>query len=253
MSTAYDTYDYPSYWQGREYEHEAEVIAIKSFLEKIPKIKKILDIGAGYGRLIPIPTYFYRADKIILADPSSKFLKLAKERFPSPKILFIKSTLENLQKKMRRNSVDLIILVRVLHHIKDPDLALKNINLILKKNGFLILEFANKRHFKSLVKEFLRGNFTFLMDIFPIELGNKKRKAPKTLPFKNYHPDLIKDLLKKNNFKVVQTRSVSNIRSVFIKKILPKEFLISLEKNLQTTLAPISFGPSVFILAQKTK
>lgn len=251
MSAAYDNFDYPSYWKGREYEHEAEVIAIKSFLEKIPKIKKVLDIGAGYGRLIP--TYLYRADKIIVVDPSSKFLNMAKERFPLTKILFIKSNLENLHKKIRKNSVDLIILVRVLHHLKDPNLALKNINLILKKNGFLILEFANKRHFKSLVKEFLRGNFTFLMDIFPKELGNQKSKAAKALPFKNYHPDLIKHMLKKNNFKLLQTRSVSNIRSVFIKKILPKEFLLFLEKNLQTILAPITFGPSIFILAQKTK
>jgi len=25
MAAAYDDYDYPSYWEGREYEHEAEV------------------------------------------------------------------------------------------------------------------------------------------------------------------------------------------------------------------------------------
>ena len=37
MSPAYDTYDYLSYWEKREYEHESEVIALSAFLKKIAK------------------------------------------------------------------------------------------------------------------------------------------------------------------------------------------------------------------------
>lgn len=79
MSAAYDSYDYFSYWQGREYEHKSEVVALKAFLHHIKKINKILEIGAGFGRLSP--TYAFRAKKIILTDPSSKTLKYSQRYF----------------------------------------------------------------------------------------------------------------------------------------------------------------------------
>ena len=75
MGAHYDSYDYPAYWQDRDYEHNSEIEAIKAFLGKIPEINNILDIGTGYGRLTP--TYSFRAKKIILSDPSSKLLSKA--------------------------------------------------------------------------------------------------------------------------------------------------------------------------------
>ncbi len=250
MSEAYDKFDYPSYWKGREYEHKSELIVLNEFLRKIHKIKKVLDIGCGFGRLTP--TYIHRAEKAILTDPSIKILKLAKQRLSSPKVTFIKSRLENLDKKLKKSSVDLVILVRVLHHIENPKLAFEKINFLLKDGGYFILEFANKIHFKSTLLEFIRGNFTFLMDIFPKELNPKKSKRIK-LPFTNYHPDFIKNLLEKTGFKIIEVRSVSNVRSPFIKKILTEEMLIFFEKHLQKILAKIFFGPSIFILAKKVK
>ena len=83
MAAYYDSYNYSSYWHGRDYEHESEVLAIKSYLAKIPKIEKVLDIGCGYGRLAPV--YVYRAKKIVLADPSRKLLSEAKKRIASIK------------------------------------------------------------------------------------------------------------------------------------------------------------------------
>ena len=45
MAAAYDNYDYPSYWQGREYEHQSDVIALKSLLDQIPAIRALLEVG----------------------------------------------------------------------------------------------------------------------------------------------------------------------------------------------------------------
>ena len=86
MSSHYDTYDYPSYWTERKYEHESEVIAIKHFLSKIRKIKSALEIGAGYGRLTP--SYAYRAKRIILTDPSKNLLDLAKKSLSKKEIWY---------------------------------------------------------------------------------------------------------------------------------------------------------------------
>jgi ubiquinone/menaquinone biosynthesis C-methylase UbiE len=248
MSSPYDTYDYPNYWEGREYEHASEIISLKYFLDKIKEINNIVEVGAGFARLTS--SYIYRAKKIILTDPSSKLLSLAKKRFPERKVNIIHSTLDNLPNKLRRNSADLVILIRVLHHIRNLDKSFNSIGKILKKNGYFILEFANKCHGKATASEFVKGNFTFLHDIFPKDVKTHKSKKS-NLPFLNYHPEVIKEKLKTHGFEVIDIRSVSNIRSAFIKRIIPTEIILPIEKLLQKPLAKIYFGPSIFILAQK--
>jgi len=249
MAAAYDTYDYPSYWEGRDYEHGCEVIAIKGLLEKIPKITKILEIGSGYGRLAP--SYLFRAKKTILTDPSSVLLKLARENLQDENIKFIHTGIENLSNKVRGKSVDVAILVRVLHHLDDTDKAFAIIHKTLKDKGYFILEFANKCHFKATLFEFLRGNFTFSLEIFPKDLRTKRSKKKGTIPFLNFHPDIIKRKLEEAGFNIIETRSVSNFRNSFLKNILPTSLLLSIEKLLQIILARINFGPSIFILVQK--
>lgn len=248
MSAHYDTYDYPSYWVGREYEHGAEMFALDCFLKRIPKIKTVVEIGAGYGRLVP--SYIFRAERIILSDPSSKLLKIARSKFKNKRISFIHSGIENIYPKIKRNTADLIVLVRVLHHIQDLDTTIATVNKISKQGAFLILEFANKRHLKAMIFEFLHGNFTFPLDIFPKEIKNA-RKRKKTIPFFNYHPDIIKEKLQQNGYIIVEVRSVSNIRSSIMKRVFSNESLLFLEKMLQKILAYVSFGPSIFILAKK--
>lgn len=250
MPAHYDYYDYPSYWQNREYEHNSEIIALDSFLEKIPKIKSLIDIGAGYGRLTP--EYAHRARKIVICDPSAKLLKIARKNFGNRKnIRFLQSRVENLKKYFKANSFDTAILVRVLHHLEDPEKNLKIISRIIKKGGYIILEHANKRHFKAVVSEMCKGNFTFPIDIFPKDIRCAKNIKKKTIPFINYHPDEIEKILISNGFEIIEKRSVSNFRNRFFKKILPLDLLLSLEEKSQKILGKINFGPSIFILAKK--
>lgn len=249
MAAFYDTYDYPSYWDGREYEHGAEVIALKSFLKRIPKVKRVLEIGAGYGRLTP--TYIYRASQVLLADPSAKLLKIARRRFRTKKVRFIQVRAENLKGRVKGKSIDLIFVVRVIHHLDNIDSVFEVVKGLLKKNGYFILEFPNKKHLKATILEFFRGNFTFPIDIFPKDLRSQKSLKKGDVPFVNYHPDVIYQKLIDRGFMILETRSVSNIRSSFLKEIIPLDLLLFIEKGLQQLLARISFGPSIFILAKK--
>jgi ubiquinone/menaquinone biosynthesis C-methylase UbiE len=249
MTAAYDTYDYPSYWQNRDYEHESEVIAIREFLKSIAKIEKIIEVGAGYGRLTP--QYSYRAKRIVLVDPSQKLLNVARERLKTKNISFIKGTVQELPENFKRHEFDVAIMVRVMHHITDPDMAIAALSEILRPGGYLILEFANKNHGKALFSNILKGNFTYPIDIFPTDKKTTKNANNKTIPFLNYHPDVIYETLRKNRFRILKRRSVSNIRSTYLKKHIPLPVLLSLEKILQKNLASAHFGPSIFVLARK--
>jgi ubiquinone/menaquinone biosynthesis C-methylase UbiE len=251
MAAAYDTYDYASYWEGREYEHQAEIEAIKDFLTKIPKVTKILEIGAGFGRLVPV--YAHRAKKIIVSDPSAGLLKEARKNLKDKKIRYIHAGYDTLVDKLRAKTIDLVVLVRVLHHIENPKECFEAINRLLNDRGYLILEFANKSHFKAEVKEFFKGNFTYPADIFPKDIRSKKSKKEKSIAFYNYHPDKIIHTLEDAGFEIIEKRSVSNFRNPLLKQTFPINTVLALEKFFQKPLAFLNFGPSVFILARKTK
>lgn len=251
MGAAYDTYDYTSYWEGREYEHRAEVEALKDLLGKIPKLTKILEIGAGFGRLVPI--YAYRAKKLIVSDPSAGLLKDARKKVKQYKPRFIHAGYDTLVEKLRAKTIDLVILVRVLHHIEDPKDCFEAVNRLLDDRGYFILEFANKSHFKAKVKEFFKGNLTYPFDIFPKDIRSERSKKKDTIPFYNYHPDKIAEMLEKTGFEIIEKRSVSNFRSPLLKRTFPINFVLTIEKLLQKPLACLNFGPSIFILARKTK
>ena len=249
MAAAYDTYDYPSYWEGRGYEHSSEEIALKRLLSEIDIINRLLDVGAGYGRLSN--EYIYRSKKVVITDPSSKLLKLARENIKSKNVTFVQSKMDNLPNKFKAKSFDALVLIRVLHHIDDINKCFKIINNLLKINGYFILEFPNKSHFKAVISELTKGNTTFPLEFCPKDLRSKKSKSNKCLPFNNFHYDFIEDLLYENGFSVIDKLSVSNFRHSFVKNALPTEILIGIEKYLQKPFSYFNFGPSIFLLSKK--
>lgn len=250
MSAAYDSYDYTAYWDNRTYEHESEVATIRELMGKIPEINKILEIGAGFGRLTPY--YMFRARSVAVTEPSIKLLNQAKKRLANYKNLsFSQSTIENLPNKFRSKTFDAIIMVRVFHHISNIPKALETMQKLLTDDGYVIFEFANKMHFKALISNLLKRNFGFIKDRESIDVRSEKSKKAKTIAFLNHHPEVVMEELKNAGFKVLEIRSVSNIRSPFLKKHLPITFMLWIEKLIQKPLSMVYFGPSIFVLAQK--
>src|ERR1051326_3461822 len=70
------THNYLHYWEGRDYENQAEIIAIKRLLMG-KRFKHAVDIGGGYGRLCVLLAEY--ADKVTLAEPSQQQLDIAKD------------------------------------------------------------------------------------------------------------------------------------------------------------------------------
>lgn len=239
-------YNYLHYWTGRAYEHAAEEMAIKRLLRG-KHFKNAADIGGGYGRLCVLLQNY--ADKVTLAEPSATQLHIAEAYLKKhPAIERKKMQADNL--KFKDSSLDLVTMVRVMHHLPDPSVELKELARVLSDDGYLILEMANYAHARNRFKHFIRGQ---RLPKQPIDIRSVENRNDKEIPFVNHNPKTVIKQLAHAGLKVEKVLSVSNLRIPGLKKIMPKGVMLTVERFLQPTLAKTYFGPSVFFLVKKAK
>lgn len=244
----YDTFDYQKFWQGREYEDLAERLALKKLIPINKVSNKLIEIGCGFGRVATFYKPFFR--KCTLVDPSSKLLEQAKDNLKDLKnIDYIRASAHKIP--VGDNSYDYCLMVRVCHHLTDLEPAIQEIKRILKPEGFLILEFANKINTKARIRSYFRGEFDFSQNIYPVDLRSSRKRNDSYINFCSHHPIQVEKILKRNGFKIEKTLSVSNFRNPFFKRIIPINLLLKLEDLTQELLAKIYFGPSIFLLCRK--
>jgi len=252
VKAPYDSFDYPEFWKGREYEDRAERIALEKLLSKIPQKGSLIDIGGGFGRLAQI--YAPEFKKCLLVDPSEKHLNLGQKNLKNFKNLqFKKGIGENLP--VKDATFDVVLMVRVVHHLPDPEKTFREASRVLKPSGYFVLEFANKIHFLARLRAFLKGNFNFASNLQSLDQRSPASLASGTIPLFNHHPKFILERLEKANFQIISLLSVSNFRHPILKKIIPLPILVFLEKYFSLFVSHFSFlsyfGPSIFILCQK--
>lgn len=239
-------HNYLHYWEGRDYENDAEVIAIKRFL-KGKRFKHAVDIGGGYGRLCVLLSEY--ADKVTLAEPSQQQLDIAKEFLKDyPRIERKLMQVDDL--KFKDSSVDLIMMIRVMHHLPDPSIGFAEIARALTPDGYFLLEIANYAHGRNRLKYALKGQ---KLPTEPVDIRSAKNRKASEIAFVNHNPKTVIKQLAHAGFKVERTLSVSNLRSPTLKKLIPESAMLSVEKTLQTALAKSYFGPSTFLLIRKAR
>lgn len=239
-------HNYRQYWEGREYEDAAERMAIKRLL-KGKHFRHAVDVGGGYGRLcIFLENY---ADKVTLAEPSQQQLDIAKDYLKDhPEI--DRKLLQAADLKFPDNSIDLITIVRILHHIPDPSAEFKEIARVLSDDGYFLMEFANYTHFRNRLKYAIKGQ---KLPEKPVDIRSAENRHENELPFVNHNPKTVIKQLAHAGLRVEKVLSVSNLRSPALKKILPQNVMLAVESIMQKTLASVYFGPSTFFLIRKAK
>lgn len=237
-------YNYLHYWSGRDYEHESERLAIGRFL-KGRHFKHAVDIGGGYGRLCKFLAKY--ADTVTLAEPSKKQLAIAKD--------YLKDSPSIHQKQMqadklafKKGEVDLLTMVRVMHHLPDPSKEFSEIARVLSDDGYLILEVANYAHARNRIKHFIKGK---KLPVDPVDIRSAENQKDEEVAFVNHNPQTVIRQLAHAGLRVERVLSVSNLRSPKLKKIIPRSVMIAVEGLLQPTLSKAYFGPSVFFLVKK--
>lgn len=231
----YEGSDYRTAFWGdhkREYEDAAERIALRRLLP--PAGERLVEIGAGFGRLADLYAG-YR--EVVLLDPAESMLRQAQERLGNEGFIYVCGNVYNLP--LSDASMDAALTVRVLHHLKDVPLALREIRRIIRAEGCYVLEYANKRNLKAMIRYLLRrGANPFSHE--PYEF------VPLNFDF---HPTYIAQQLKQAGFALGRELSVSNLRLPVLKRVFSPKSLATLDGWLQVPLVSLKLGPSIFVEA----
>jgi ubiquinone/menaquinone biosynthesis C-methylase UbiE len=230
----YEDSDYQAvFWDegGRAYEDQAEAAALRRLLPATGKL--MLEIGAGAGRNTP---RYQGYGRIVLMDYSLTQMQLAQERLgKSDRYVYIAADVYRLP--FVDGLFDGATMIRVLHHLTEPTLALGQIRRVMQPGGTFILEFANKLNLKAILRYLTRRQAWNPFTLEPVEF------VPLNFDF---HPRAVRDWLKEADFSLQRQITVSHFRIGFLKRLVPTKILVTLDSLAQLTGDWWQLTPSVF-------
>jgi ubiquinone/menaquinone biosynthesis C-methylase UbiE/uncharacterized protein YbaR (Trm112 family) len=237
----YEGSDYQStFWEhgGRDYEDQVEEVALRRLLP--PSGSLLLEVGAGAGRNTPRYTRF---ERVVLLDYSRSQLRLALERLGrSEQYIYVAADAYRLP--FAPGQFDAATMIRTLHHMVEPQRALGQVGEVLRTGGVFILEYANKRNMKSILRYALRRQAWSPFSLEPVEFA--------ALNF-DFHPQAVREWLHVSGFEVQRQLTVSHYRMGFLKRWVPTGLLVALDSLAQLSGDWWQLSPSVFVRSIKVR
>ncbi len=217
---------------GREYEDQAEAVAIKRLMPH--KGNRLLEVGAGAGR----NTMRYAGfDQIVLLDYSRTQLEQAQARLGrSERFVFVAADVYRLP--FGSTVFDAATMIRTLHHLAEPEDALRNIHQSLARGATFLLEYANKQNVKAILRWAMRQQEWNPFHHDTIEFAELNY---------DFHPAMVGKWLSETGFCVQRKLTVSHLRAGFLKRTVPLRVLVGLDSALQWTGNWWQLSPSVFV------
>jgi len=219
------------FWEGkgRDYEDRVERIALRRLLPK--QGRRVLELGAGFGRL---SDEFLAFDQVVLLDYSFSQLQYAREHYgATERFVYVAANAYALP--FRAGVFDAATMIRMIHHIAHVDDVLQQMQRVLTPNAALILEYANKRNLKALLRHAIGRQAWNPRDRDPVEFVE--------LNF-NFHPAYIAQALQDAGFQTRQRVPVSFFRMGALKRTLPSGMLAGLDGIMQRSGWLVA--PSIF-------
>jgi SAM-dependent methyltransferase len=234
---SYEGSDYQdSFWDkgNRAYEDAAEATALRRLLP--PRGKRMLELGAGTGR----NTLRYQDfKKIVLLDYSTTQLEKAYKRLGvKNRYCYVAADIYRLP--FMPGSFDCATMIRTLHHMVNPSLALSQVHDSLIHKAVFILEYANKRNIKAILRYWLKKQVWNPFSLEPVEF------APLNFDF---HPNAVRDWMTQCQLIAERQLTVSHFRLSFLKNHVSYKVLARLDALLQPTGQLFQLSPSVFLRA----
>jgi SAM-dependent methyltransferase len=223
--------------QGRGYEDRVERLALERLLPL--QGRRLVEIGAGYGRLADL---YQGYDEVLLLDYARSQLEQARERLGDGRFRYIVADLYHMP--LTDSCLDTATMIRVMHHVQDPAAALSEIARILAPQGVFILEYANKRNAKAMLRYLFRRQTWSPYSLEPVEFVR--------LNF-DFHPAYMEGELQQLGFSLEERLAVSTFRLPLLKRALPDSLLVHLDGILQRPSARLRLAPSLFLRARALK
>ncbi len=221
------------FWEGRgrDYEDLTERAALRRLLPDGGR--RAAHLGAGFGRMSSELSAF---DQVIVLDYSRTMLREAQAHLGSGgRYLYVAADIYRLP--LADGSCDAAVMERVIHHMADVPAALAQIRAILAPGAPFILEYANKRNLKAILRYALRRQAWNPFDQEPVEFV--------ALNF-DFHPAYMSRCLREAGFRTERRLAVSYFRLGALKQRVPLRLLVALDRLLQPTGQIAPFSPSVF-------
>jgi ubiquinone/menaquinone biosynthesis C-methylase UbiE len=234
----YEGSDYQErFWeqQDRAYEDGAEAAALKRLLPIAGEY--LLEVGAGAGRHTARYTGFQR---VALLDYSLSQLKLARARLGTGEGYdFVVADVYHLP--FTADAFDAATMIRTFHHMAQPQAALASVRSVLRSRASFVLEFANKRNLKAILRWLGRRQSWDPFDQEPVEFVELNY---------NFHPKAVGRWLRQAGFAIERQLAVSHFRLPLVKSLVPTRVLVAADSALQPTGSWMRYSPSIFVLAE---
>jgi SAM-dependent methyltransferase len=197
----------------------------------------MLELGAGAGR--NTPRYIgYR--QVVLVDYSLSQLQQAVQRLGgNQRYLYVAADIYKLP--FVEGLFDAATMIRTLHHMVDPRLALEQVRHTLQTGAIFILEYANKQNLKAILRYLFRKQSWSPFSTESVEFER--------LNF-DFHPMAVRRWLDDNGFSLQKQLAVSYLRTGVLKRRLSIDLLARVEAWLQPTGRWFQLSPSVFTRSQ---
>lgn len=220
--------------QGRDYEDAVERRVLRQLLPA--NGSRLLEVGAGFGRI----TDEYRMFReVALLDYSLEQLQYARSKFGDDGYIYVAA--DAYRMPFQAGAFDAATMIRVIHHFENVPAILGQIRMVLRDDGSFILEYANKRNLKAMLRHLFSLNAWNPYTLDPIEFVE--------LNF-NFHPDYMERQVAELDFDLRRTVPVSWFRLGLFKRALPTRLLAGLDSLLQRSGWTIS--PSIILELQLT-
>ncbi len=130
----YERFDYSTVWKGRRIEDRAE----KEIVSRWAAGETGIELGGGFGRITQVIEK--RVGRMFMLDYSLRNLRRASSRLM--KTTLVRGTLDRLP--FDDKVFDFVALIRVIHHVPDPDSLLSEVVRVSRDGGTFVLGIANE-------------------------------------------------------------------------------------------------------------
>ena len=216
----------------REYEDQAEEVALRRLLPKSGQL--LLELGAGAGRNTP---RYHGFERVVLLDYSLTKLQHAQERLGNS-IRYVYVAADVYQLPFIQGVFDCATMIRTLHHMAEAPHSLRQIREVIGSGGIFILEYANKHNYKAILRYIMGRQSWSPFTLEPVEIVK--------LNF-DFHPKAVRAWLGNNGFRVDRQLTVSHFRIGWVKRWLPTRLLVAMDSIAQLTGDLWQLTPSVFV------